>query len=264
MPDKAYTKAVRKQRSLLPDPFGIIEIHSGMQHMANWTEFPARHVSWHIAPVLTISAFLLATAFLGPASAHQGKGQVVHESQRAVPDPTYQPPAPETLGGPFELTDFNGGTVTDATFRGKWALYFFGFVGCREACPLGLDKMTLALQELGETGEKIQPIFVDIDFAEPDPKGLKQFLSHFHPRLIGLTGNRKQVFHVLRGFKVRRDMGHNGYGKKETGPRIDHSTHFYLVDPQGRTKAYFYHNLTPAEMVAFLRRHIEGTAAVDN
>jgi protein SCO1 len=235
-----------------------------MQHMALWPEFPARHLSRRIAGMAAIAACLLATGLPSSASAHQGKGQVVHESRRAVPDPEYQPPAPETLGGPFELTDFNGRTVTDATFRGKWPLYFFGFVGCREACPLGLDKITLALQDLGDVGEQIQPIFVDIDFAEPDPKGLKQFLSHFHPRLIGLTGDRKQIFHVLRGFKVRRDMGHSGYGKKETGPRIDHSTHFYLVDPQGRTKAYFYHNLTPAEMVAFLRRHIEGAAAVDN
>lgn len=208
-----------------------------------------------------LSSALVALSLAGAATAahaHSGRGELLKEGTRAVPDSNYKPPAPETLGGPYELIDFNGRTVTDRTFRGGWALYFFGFAGCREACPIGLDKMALALTELGEMGERIQPIFVDIDFAPPDPKGLKQFLSNFHPRLLGLTGDRKQVFHIVRSFKIRREEGHGAYGKKETGSRINHSTHFFLVDPEGRTRGYFYHNLTPPEMAAFMRRHIEG------
>ena len=208
-----------------------------------------------------LSAALLAATLAGGATvalAHSGRGELLHEHNRPVPNPDYKPPPPETLGGPYELMDFNGRTVTDQTFRGRWALYFFGFAGCREACPVGLDKMALALAELGEFGDRIQPIFVDIDFAAPDPKGLKQFLSNFHPRLLGLTGDRKQVFDIVRAYKIRREVGHASYGKKETGARINHSTHFFLVDPDGRTRGYFYHTLTPPEMAAFIRRHIEG------
>lgn len=191
----------------------------------------------------------------GAAWAH---GAIVHEETTAVPaDPGYEPPPPASLGGqPFALTDHTGRAVTDATFKGQWRLMFFGFAGCREACPTGLDRMTLALQELGATGDRIQPMFIDLDFAGPDLKGLAQFVGNFHPRLLGLTGDRGQMYTILRDFKVRRQMKHAAQGKKETGPRIDHSTYFFLVDPDGKTRTYFYHNLTPAEMAAHIRRYL--------
>jgi protein SCO1 len=37
--------------------------------------------------------------------------------------------APVIIGGPFTLTAPDGTTVTDATYRGKWLL-FFGYTNC--------------------------------------------------------------------------------------------------------------------------------------
>jgi cytochrome oxidase Cu insertion factor (SCO1/SenC/PrrC family) len=206
---------------------------------------------------LALAASLSMSQFVGipAASAH---GTVVHEETKAVPvDPGYEAPAPASLGGkPFTLTDHTGRTVTDATFKGRWRLMFFGFAGCREACPAGLDRMALALQELGPAGERIQPLFVDLDFAGPDLKGLAQFVGNFHPRLLGLTGDRRQMYDILRDFRVRREIKHAAQGKKETGPRIDHSTTFFLVDPDGRTRTYFYHTLQPAEMAAHIKKYL--------
>ena len=35
-----------------------------------------------------------------------------------------------TIGGPFTLTASDGTTVSDATYRGKWLLVFFGYTSC--------------------------------------------------------------------------------------------------------------------------------------
>lgn len=204
----------------------------------------------------TMLAGVMVSVCCGVAAAHQGRGQLVQEGTSAVPNPDYVPPAPETLGGPFELIDHTGRKVTDVSFRGQWMLMFFGFAGCREACPLALEHMAQSLENLGEKANGVQPLFVDLDFAGPDLRGLAQFVSHFHPRLLGLTGNRRQMYNVLRNFQIRREIKHGGQGKRETGPRIDHSTHFFLVDPSGNTRTYFYHTLTPAEMAAHMRRYL--------
>lgn len=191
------------------------------------------------------------------ALAHQGRGLVVQDGVvTARPDPAYQPPPPETLGGDFELVDHNGRKVTHETWRGKWMLMFFGFAGCREACPIGLERMTQALEDLGPAAADIQPLFIDLDFAGPDLPALAQFVGHFHPRLVGLTGNRRQMYSILRLYQVRREIKHQAQGKKETGPRIDHSTYFFMVDPAGKTRTYFHHSKTPAEMVAHMKRYL--------
>jgi cytochrome oxidase Cu insertion factor (SCO1/SenC/PrrC family) len=207
---------------------------------------------------ITLAVALVAVAIAsGEATAHQGRGLMVQEGViTARPDPTYQPPPPETLGGPFELTDHTGRKVTHETWRGKWMVMFFGFAGCREACPVALDRMTQALEDLGPAAANIQPLFVDLDFAGPDLPALAQFVSHFHPRLVGLTGNRRQMYSMLRLYQVRREIKHRAQGKKETGPRIDHSTYFFLVDPDGKTRTYFHHSKTPAEMVAHMKRYL--------
>lgn len=90
-----------------------------------------------------------------PTSAHGSRHPVIKEERRYIRTHTLAPDTPETYGGPYELTDHNGRVVTDKTFHGKWAIYFFGYTGCREACPLGLEHITQSLELLGPDAEKI-------------------------------------------------------------------------------------------------------------
>lgn len=193
----------------------------------------------------------------GDALAHQGRGQMLHQSEtarRTADD--YQPPEPASLGGAFELTDHTGRAVTNETFKSRWMVLFFGFAGCREACPVGLDRLGQALEELGPDAEKIQPLFVDLDFGPPDREALAQFVGNFDKRILGLNGTRAQIYNILRDYKVRRELKHHAVGRKETGPRVDHSTYFYVVDPNGKTRSYFYHTLSATEMATHLRSYI--------
>lgn len=204
------------------------------------------------------SQWLLALGlFAVPVSAalaHQPRGLVLQESFDTEPaEKGYVPPDPASLGGPFKMVDHTGRVVTQDMLRGKISLMFFGFVGCREACPTALDKLPALMEQLGADAARVQPIFVDVSMDKTDVRALAQFVSNFHPSLIGLTGSRAERFDIVRVYKVRREYKHNAYSRRETGPRLDHSTYFYIVDPEGRTKSYFYHTLTPAEMAAAIR-----------
>jgi cytochrome oxidase Cu insertion factor (SCO1/SenC/PrrC family) len=201
---------------------------------------------------------MLLASLAAPACAHEGHhpGEMVSERESIAPAPGYVAPDPQTLGGHFELTDHNGRAVEDTTFRGHWMLIYFGYTGCREACPVALLTMTQALDAMGREADQIQPLFIDFSMEEPDLKGLGQFVGNFHPRLLGLAGTRAQTFAAVRQFKVRREYMHANYSEKETGPRIDHTTYFYLVDPDGITQAYFYHDQPVESIIADIRQHV--------
>lgn len=208
-----------------------------------------------------LPALLFLTVLSVPVLAHsKARGTIVEETYTATPysEDGYatKPPEPASLGGVYELSDTSGAAVTNETFKGKWALYYFGYPSCREACPTGLENMTQALIQLGSEADQIQPLFVDFSMEKADPKGVQQFVSNFHPKLKGLVGSRAQIFEIVRLFKVRRDYGNSAYSSKETGPRIDHTTYFYLVDPAGVTRTYFYHNLAPDKMAAAIREQM--------
>jgi protein SCO1/2 len=52
----------------------------------------------------------------------------------------------EPIGGPFTLTDQDGTRRTDADFRGKLMLVYFGFTFCPDICPTDLLQMALVDQ----------------------------------------------------------------------------------------------------------------------
>jgi protein SCO1/2 len=209
------------------------------------------------ASLVALLALTLLGALAPQASAHGPRHQVLSEETTATPrrGAYANPPAPETLGGAFELMAVDGSKITEKSYPRQWKLVFFGYPSCREACPTALDRLTLALEKLGTQAEKIRPMFVDISMERPDPKGVETFVRNFHPSIVSLTGSRAQVFHMVRLFQIRREYGRRN-GPTETGPRIDHTTLFYLLDPDGRTRSYFHHGLTPDEMTESLRKFL--------
>src|SRR5215469_8916597 len=92
------------------------------------------------------------------------------------------------IGGPFELVDQNGKTVTDADLKGKWSLVYFGYTHCPDACPTALNDIAIALDELGPHRDAIRPVFVTVDPERDTPEVLKSYVTAFNAPILALSG----------------------------------------------------------------------------
>jgi cytochrome oxidase Cu insertion factor (SCO1/SenC/PrrC family) len=96
------------------------------------------------------------------------------------------------IGGPFTLVATDGTAVTDASYRGKWMLIYFGYTFCPDACPAALANVSAALKMLGNEADKVQPLFITVDPKRDTRQVLGEYLKSFDPRIIGLTGSEEQ------------------------------------------------------------------------
>ena len=159
---------------------------------------------------------------------------------------------PSAVGGAFQLIDQNGRRVSDADFRGKPFLVFFGFTHCPDICPTTLFDISEVLRRLGPDAEKTAVLFVSVDPERDTPDKLKEYLSNFHPRIFGLTGSPAEIADIEKAYRV--------YAKKvplEGGEyTMDHSAIVYLMDKQGRFVAPFNLKRTADTAADDLRRRL--------
>ncbi|MEH3045893.1 SCO family protein [Sphingomonas adhaesiva] len=153
-------------------------------------------------------------------------------------EPPVQPPlAGARIGGAFRLTDQDGRTVTDRDFAGRYRIVYFGYTFCPDVCPVDVQNIAAALK-LIETkdaalGKRIVPIFVTVDPARDTPAVLKQFVSAFHPRMVGLTGSAEVIAATARAYGIYYARGKG----TADGYMMDHSRQIYLFDPDGKPLA---------------------------
>jgi len=153
----------------------------------------------------------------------------------------------------FSLTNHHGESVTEKDFLGSLLLVFFGYSHCPDICPMNLSIIRDALERLGPEGTKVQPLFITLDPVRDTEEKLGPFLSHFHERLLGLTGTQKQIRSVAESFFVRYKLSTK---KDHDYYLIDHTAATYLVDDSGQGLAIFQHNTPSAEIASTINSYI--------
>jgi cytochrome oxidase Cu insertion factor (SCO1/SenC/PrrC family) len=159
------------------------------------------------------------------------------------------------IGGPFHLTDQNGQSRTDADFRGKLMLVEFGYTFCPDVCPLGLQLFADVLDQLGPDADKVQPIFITVDPARDTPAQIKDYVAHFSPRIVGLTGSEQDIAATARAYRVYYKLAPD----HATNPNysVDHSAILYLMDTNGRFITHFTHETPVDRVVATIHAQLE-------
>ncbi|NNM77274.1 SCO family protein [Sphingomonas sp. ID1715] len=170
---------------------------------------------------------------------------------------TEPPLAGARIGGPFALVDQDGRAVTDRTYVGRYRLMYFGYTYCPDVCPVDLQKLMAGYASLEKSdpqvAARIAPIFISVDPQRDKPPVLKQYVSAFHPKLIGLTGSPDQIAATAKTFAVI-------YSKEErpgmTGYLMNHSRIAYLFGPDGKPIAIIPHDAKPDAIAAELKRWV--------
>jgi protein SCO1/2 len=156
------------------------------------------------------------------------------------------------IGGPFSLIDQDGRTVTDKDLRGRPFLVFFGFTHCPDVCPTALFEISEVLGKLGPDAQRVSALFVTIDPERDTPVQMKDYLSSFNPRLVGLTGDPAAIAAVAKEYRVyvkKVPLDHGDY-------TMDHTALVYLMDKDGRFVAPFNLKRSTEDAAADLRRYL--------
>jgi len=160
--------------------------------------------------------------------------------------------APAAIGGPFQLTDQSGATITEKSLQGRPTLMFFGFTHCPDVCPTSLFEISEVLRAMGEDADRVNAYFVSVDPERDNNGAMKDYLSSFDPHLKGLTGDPETVAKVLSAYRV--------YAKKvplkDGDYTMDHTALTYLMDRDGKFVAPFNLNRKPEEAAADLERYL--------
>lgn len=135
------------------------------------------------------------------------------------------------------LVDQFGRETPASSLKGHFLLVYFGFTSCPDVCPTALATMSRTLDILGQDGRDLLPLFVTVDPQRDTVAVVRSYVEHFHPRLIGLTGNPTAVAAAQRAFAVTSKRGSPDAERKYP---VDHSLFIYLAGPDGKVLKTFH------------------------
>ena len=161
-----------------------------------------------------------------------------------------RPDSASGIGGPFRLRAADGREVTEADFRGRWMLVYFGYTRCPDACPTALQDMANALDMLGaEAKKRVAVLFITIDPERDTAAVMQDYVSAFDAPITGLSGTSAQVDAAAKAYRVYYAKHPKAGGEYD----MDHSSIIYVMDPRGRFATNFTHETAPDEIAAKLR-----------
>ena len=201
-------------------------------------------------------------------------GQIVG-SRDGHGEHSYDAPPLEALGGTFKLVEATKGQAfTDQDLKGSWALVYFGYMECLEACPIALKSMPVVVDRLKAAGVSVKAVFVDINAPRLDDMSggvahggghgsatpvsahahggksmtgpeirrlaIAQWGPQIDPNMVFLSGTRKELAVAVKAFQSRIEAAM--LKNDEPIHHINHTTNIYVLDPNGRVAGVMYHS----------------------
>jgi protein SCO1/2 len=155
------------------------------------------------------------------------------------------------VGGPFELVDSAGMTVTEKILMKPINFVYFGFTHCPDFCPTELHNLAFATEELQKRDIGSQTIFITVDPKRDTPEIVGEYARYFDESFIGLSGSMEQMRRVAQAYRV-----YVAYGDPDIDGdyAVDHSTLVYAMNDKGRFITHFSANTDPVEIAETLQR----------
>jgi protein SCO1/2 len=102
------------------------------------------------------------------------------------------------------LTDTDGASysLTEDTTK-PLTLVFFGYTNCPDICGMVMSNLASAMTRLEEEDrKKVDVVFVTTDPARDTGPVLREYLDHFDPSFLGLTGDLPAIVDLAKPLAV--------------------------------------------------------------
>ena len=108
-------------------------------------------------------------------------------------------------GLPFVLKDVNNNSITEKSFQGPATALFFGFTHCPDVCPMTLNKLNIISEQLKEDENNLKIFFISIDPERDTPEVMRDYLSSFGNKFIGITGSPEKIFLLSKSWGIIKE-----------------------------------------------------------
>ena len=105
-------------------------------------------------------------------------------------------------GSSFSLKDINNNPITEKSFQGPGTALFFGFTHCPDVCPITLNKLSIILEKLEKENKTLKVFFISIDPDRDTPEVMRNYLSSFEGKFIGITGEPEKIFKLSQSWGI--------------------------------------------------------------
>jgi protein SCO1/2 len=188
-----------------------------------------------LSAALLIAPLLALTACGGSA---QGDGEL-HGTRLDPPFPVSSTPLTATDGQPYSLTKDTDKPLT---------LVFFGYSHCPDICQTVMASLGSAMTRLDPADrDRVDVVFVTTDPARDTQAALKQYLAHFDPAFIGLTGDLDTIVGVAKPLGVGITQGEK---LPSGGYDVTHGTTITAIDADDEGSVYWNETTSSADFAA--------------
>jgi protein SCO1/2 len=199
-------------------------------------------------PVATLLLAVCLGTIAGPTA--QAADPTAPAAPKAAAASRYRSAEPVRAIADFTLTGQDGQPVAFHDLRDQTVLVFFGFTHCQSVCPPTMQKLLQVVRGFEPPSTAPTVVMISVDGERDTPQAMKQFLSTYDPRFLGLTGPPAEVRRIAEQFSAVffKGMPNDTAG----GYDVEHTSQVYLVDAEGKLRGAFYAAATD-EMIAKTR-----------
>jgi len=156
------------------------------------------------------------------------------------------------IGGDFVLKDYNNNKY-HLYSSSKEKIIFFGFLNCPDICPSTLSEVSNLLKKLRGLSKRIDPIFITVDPTRDKPDLMKNYLSFFDKRIIGLTGSQEQIEKVANQYHVYYSYQDKG---KKNNYTVNHTANIYFLNKNNKIEKIFIPGTPFSELYKYVNRYL--------
>jgi protein SCO1/2 len=127
----------------------------------------------------------------------------------------------------------DGKRVTEADYRRRIVMLYFGYTFCPDVCPTTLANVADILKRLGPDAERVRLLFVTVDPDRDTLPVLADYVKNFAPEIDGLRGDSDQIASLARRYRIAYSVtpasGTHAY-------EVTHGSAIYVFDATGAAR----------------------------
>ena len=131
-------------------------------------------------------------------------------------------------------------------FKDQLVLLYFGYTFCPDVCPTTLSELRKTMDLMGKKSDDVQVIMISVDPERDTPEMLADYVAHFHPAFLGVTGTPEEIAETATLYGIFYEAHE---GTEATGYLVDHTATVMVIDKDGHLKLIFPFG-TPAKDIA--------------